>query len=163
MTIIQDFQKFVMRGNVLDLAIGFTVGAAFSTIVKSLVDDVIMPPVGLLLGQVDFSDLYVVIRQGAAELPAGATLAQAHEAGAVTINYGIFVNNIIALLIVAMAMFAIIRFVNSLDERLEKQFGGKKEPGEPANKMCPHCLSTIPYRATRCGHCTSQLDAVPEG
>lgn len=163
MKFVQDFQKFVMRGNVLDLAIGFTVGAAFSTIVKSLVDDVIMPPIGLLMGQVDFTDLYFTIKQGSEELAANATLEQAKAAGAVTINYGIFINNVIALLIVAAAMFAIIRFVNSLDERLERQFAGKKAPGEPADKKCPHCLSTIPYRATRCGHCTSQLDAVAEG
>lgn len=152
---ISDFQKFAMRGTLVDLAVGFTVGAAFSTVAKSLVDDVIMPPVGLLMGGTDFSDLFAVLREGAQAGPY-ATLAAAKAAGAVTLNFGLFVNAIIAFLVVALAMFWIIRLISRAEQAME----GEKPaaPEEPANKKCVFCQTTIPYRASRCPHCTSQLE-----
>jgi len=164
MGIIDEFKSFAMRGNVVDLAVGFTVGAAFSTVARSLVDDIIMPPVGLLIGQ-DFADSFIVLQEGNPEIAAQPyeTLALAQEAGAVTWNYGLFINTIITFLIVALAMFLIIRFINRLDAQLEEEFGEQpKEPSEPANKKCPYCLQTIPYRATRCPQCTSHLEARAE-
>lgn len=161
MGIVEEFKQFAMRGNVIDLAVGFTVGAAFSTVARSLVDDIIMPPVGLLIGQ-DFADSFVVLQEGNPDIATQpyATLAQAQEAGAVTWNYGLFINSIITFLIVALAIFLIIRFINRMDAQMEEQFGEKpREPSEPANKKCPYCLQTIPYRATRCPQCTSQLEA----
>jgi large conductance mechanosensitive channel len=137
-----------MRGKVIDMAVGIIIGAAFGTIIKSLVDDVIMPPIGLLLGNVDFSNLFVVIREGKA---AGAyeTLAAAKAAGAVTMNYGVFINTIISFLIVAFAVFMLIRAVNTL----------KKETPQPdeTTKECPYCLSVIPIKASRCAHCTADI------
>ena len=161
MGIVDEFKNFAMRGNVVDLAVGFTVGAAFSTVARSLVDDIIMPPVGLLIGQ-DFADSFVVLQAGNPDIAAQPyeTLAQAQEAGAVTWNYGLFINTIITFLIVALAMFLIIRFINRLDAQMTEEFGEKpKEPTEPANKKCPYCLQTIPYRARRCPQCTSHLEA----
>lgn len=156
---IQEFQKFAMRGNLIDLAIGFTVGAAFSALARSLVNDIIMPPIGLLLGQVDFSNRFLLLRAGSGAVPPYATVADAQAAGAVTLNYGLFINNFVALLLVALAMFLLIRAVNKLDEELEEEFGAEeKQPSEPINKKCPYCLSTIPYRAIRCSQCTSQLE-----
>ncbi|MCC9602538.1 large conductance mechanosensitive channel protein MscL [Stieleria sp. JC731] len=156
MALIKDFKKFALRGNMLDLAIGFTVGAAFTTVVKSLVSDVIMPPIGLVTGNADFSDLFIVLK---GEIPEGgfATLADAQAAGAVTLNYGMFLNNCLSLLIVAVAMFIIIRAANRLDEELDERFGDPPAPEEPSDKKCEFCRSTIPYRATRCPQCTSQL------
>ena len=137
-----------MRGNVIDMAVGIIIGAAFGTIIKSLVDDVIMPPIGLLLGNVDFSNLFVVIREGKA---AGAyeTLAAAKAAGAVTVNYGIFINTIISFLIVAFAVFMLIRSVNKLKR--------EAPPPEADTKECPYCLSVIPLKASRCAHCTAEI------
>jgi large conductance mechanosensitive channel len=144
----KEFKEFIMRGNVVDMAVGIIIGAAFGTIIKSLVDDVIMPPIGLLLGKVDFSNLFMVIREGKA---AGAyeTLAAAKAAGAITMNYGVFINTIISFLIVAFAVFMIIRAVNKL----------KRETPSPeaATKECPHCLSVIPIKASRCAHCTAEI------
>jgi len=144
----QEFKKFVMRGNVLDLAVAVILGAAFGAIVKSLVDDIIMPPIGLLLGGLDFSSLFLTLKQGN---PAGpyATAAQAKEAGAVTMNYGIFINNIVTFLIVAVALFLVIRAANKLQ---------RPAPAAPATtKECPHCFTTIPIKANRCPNCTSEL------
>jgi large conductance mechanosensitive channel len=147
----QEFKKFVMRGNVVDMAVGIVIGAAFGAIVKSLVSDVIMPPIGLLLGKVDFNNLFVVIRQGA-ETPAPyATLADAQAAGAVTLNWGLFVNSIISFLILAFVIFLVIRQVNRL--KREKP----APPAEPIDKDCPYCLTKIAIKATRCPNCTSQL------
>ena len=143
-----------MRGNVVDMAVGIIIGAAFGTIVKSLVADIIMPPIGLLLGNVDFSNLFIVLKQGATAGPF-ATIAEAQKAGAVTINYGMFANTIISFLIVAFAVFLLIRALNKLQREEEAP------PEEPTTKDCPHCLSTIPIKATRCGHCTSELSAEP--
>jgi large conductance mechanosensitive channel len=158
MKIIGEFKKFALRGNLIDLAVGFTVGAAFTTIVKSLVSDIIMPPIGLLLGRADFANFFVLLK-GGAKGPPYATLEEARAAGAVTINYGAFLNNLVAFLIVALTMFAIVRLVNRLDARLEEEFGKEKpRAGDPTEKKCPYCLSTIAFKATRCPECTSQLN-----
>ena len=151
---VKEFKEFAMRGNVVDMAVGIIIGAAFGTIVKSLVADIIMPPIGLLLGNVDFSNLFIVLKQGATAGPF-ATIAEAQKAGAVTINYGMFANTVISFLIVAFAVFLLIRAINKLQREEEAP------PEEPTTKDCPHCLSTIPIKATRCGHCTSELSAEP--
>lgn len=148
----KEFKAFAMRGNVVDMAVGIIIGAAFGTIVKSLVSDVIMPPIGLLLGGVDFSDLFVVLKQGSVAGPF-ATVAEAQKVGAVTINYGIFINTVISFLIVAFAVFLLVKGLNTLKRREEAP------PAEPTTKECPHCFSVIPIKATRCGFCTSELQA----
>ncbi len=147
----KEFKEFAMRGNVLDMAVGIIIGAAFGRIVTSLVNDVIMPPIGLLLGKVDFSNLFAVISSGT---PAGPydTLAQAKAAGAVTINYGLFVNTLINFLIIAFVVFLIVRNVNRLR-------AATAPPAEPTTQHCPYCLSKIPIGATRCAFCTSDLKA----
>ena len=146
----KEFKEFAMRGNVVDMAVGIIIGAAFGAIVKSLVADVIMPPIGLLLGNVDFSNLFIVIKQGDA---AGtfATVADAQKAGAVTLNYGLFINTVISFLIVAFAVFMLVKGLNTLKRKEEAP------PAEPTTKECPHCFSVIPIKATRCGFCTSDL------
>lgn len=144
-----DFKAFVMRGNVLDLAVGFIMGAAFGAIVKSLVDDVIMPPVGLALGNVDFSSLFVLLKEGPKAAAPYASLADAKAAGAVTLNYGVFVNQVIIFLIVALAVFLLVRAVSRLS---------KPAPAAaPTTKACEYCRLDVPVAATRCPHCTSQL------
>jgi large conductance mechanosensitive channel len=148
---LKEFKEFAMRGNVVDMAVGIIVGAAFGTIVKSLVSDIIMPPIGLLLGNVDFSNFFAVLKQGTMAGPY-ASLVDAQKAGAVTINYGMFANTIISFLIVAFAVFLLIRQINRFKRREEA-------PAEPTTKDCPYCLSSIPYKATRCAHCTSELSA----
>ncbi|HEY7480743.1 MAG TPA: large-conductance mechanosensitive channel protein MscL [Gemmatimonadales bacterium] len=146
---LKEFKEFAMRGNVLDLAVGIIIGGAFGTIVKSLVDDVIMPPIGLALGNVDFSDLFLLLKSGAKAAPPYATLAEAQQAGAVTINYGLFINSVITFLIVAFAVFLLVRTANRL------------RPPAPAaalsTKDCPYCRMAIPLAATRCPQCTSEL------
>jgi large conductance mechanosensitive channel len=144
----KEFREFAMRRNVLDMAVGIIIGIAFGAIVTSLVNDVIMPPLGLLLGRVDFSNLFINLSGGSYE-----TLAAAEEAGAVTINYGVFVNSVINFIIVAFVIFLIVRSMNKLKRREETQ-------AEPTTKECPFCLSQVPIKATRCPHCTSQLKAV---
>ena len=149
----KEFKEFALRGNVLDMAVGIIIGAAFSTIVNSLVNDVLMPPFGWLLGGVDFENFYLTIKTGS---PAGpySSLTDAQAAGAVTINYGIFINALISFLIVALAMFVLIRAINRLQE-------GKAEAeadSPPTTKDCPFCFTEIPLQAVRCPHCTSQLD-----
>ncbi|MBM4466101.1 MAG: large conductance mechanosensitive channel protein MscL [Chloroflexi bacterium] len=147
---LKEFKEFAMRGNVVDMAVGIIVGAAFGQIVTSLVNDVLMPPLGLLLGNVDFSDLFVVLKGGAVAGPY-ASLADAQAAGAVTLNYGLFVNTIVSFLIIAFAVFFLIRSINRLQRQEEAP------PAEPTTKECSYCLSTIPLKATRCPHCTSEL------
>lgn len=147
-----------MRGNLVDLAIGFTVGAAFSTVAKSLVDDILMPPLGYILGSADFSNLYLIIKDGIEAPGPYATLADAQSAGAITLNYGNFLTNILSLLIVAFAMFLVIRAINKFDEGLLTGLGVKKPKKDaPTQKKCPFCLTTIPYAATKCSACTSTL------
>lgn len=141
---LKEFKDFLMRGNVLDLAVAVIIGGAFGSIVTSLVNDIIMPPIGLLLGKVDFSSLYVNLTD-----TSYSSLADAQAAGAPTINYGVFINSVINFLIVALAIFLVIRMANRLQKPEEAEI--------PTTKECPHCLSTIPFNATRCPHCTSQL------
>ena len=148
----KEFKEFAMRGNVVDMAVGIIIGAAFGTIVKSLVSDIIMPPIGLLLGNIDFTNFFAVLKEGAAAGPY-ASLADAQKVGAVTINYGMFANTIISFLIVAFAVFLLIRQINKLKRQEEAP------PAEPTTKDCPYCLSSIPIKATRCAHCTSELRA----
>lgn len=149
---LKEFREFAMRGNVVDMAVGIIIGAAFGAIVKSLVDDVIMPPIGLMLGNVDFSNLFVVLRQGTKEAGPYATVAAAHNAGAVTLNYGLFINTLISFVIIAFAVFMLVRAMNRLKDRLEPA-----APRAPEIKDCPYCFSSIPLKATRCPHCTSAL------
>ena len=148
---LKEFKAFIMRGNVLDLAVGIIIGAAFGTIVKSLVDDVIMPPIGLALGNVDFSNLFVLLKEGAKTAPPYASLADAKAAGAVTINYGQFINNVVTFIIVAFAVFLVVRVANRLRP---------PEAAEaPNTRDCPYCRMPIPVAATRCPQCTSELRA----
>ena len=154
----KDFQKFIMRGNLIDMAIGFTVGASFSTVAKSLVDDILMPPIGFILGRADFSNFYWLIKEGTETNAPYATLAEAKTAGAITLSWGNFLTNVLSLLIVAFAMFLIIRAINKFDEGLLTGLGIKKQKkNTPSSKKCPFCLSTIPHAATRCSGCTSKL------
>jgi large conductance mechanosensitive channel len=147
---LKEFKEFALRGNVVDMAVGIIIGAAFGTIVTSLVNDVIMPPIGLLLGDVDFANLFILLKAGSPAAPY-ASLADAQSAGAVTINYGLFVNAVISFLIVAFVVFLLIRNVNRMKKEEEAP------PAEPTTKECPYCLSSIPIKASRCPHCTSQL------
>jgi len=149
---LKEFKEFAMRGNVIDMAVGIIIGAAFGTIIGALVSDVLMPPIGLLLGNVDFSNLFIVLKEGKIAGPY-ATVAAAKGAGAVTLNYGLFVNTVVNFLIVAFAIFFLIRGMNALKKKEEAP------PAVPATKECPHCLSIIPIKAIRCGHCTSELRA----
>jgi len=150
--VFKEFKEFAMRGNVVDMAVGIIIGAAFGTIVTSLVSDIIMPPIGLLLGNVDFSNLFVVLKAG---IPAGpyASLADAQTAGAVTINYGVFMNTVISFVIVAFAVFLLIRVINRLKRQEEAP------AAEPTSKECPYCFSSIPIKAKRCPYCTSELSS----
>jgi large conductance mechanosensitive channel len=149
---LKEFREFALRGNVLDMAVGIIIGAAFGTIVNSLVQDVIMPPIGLLLGNVDFSNIFVVLREGKVAGPY-ASVAAAKSAGAVTINFGVFINTIISFLIVAFAVFLLIRTINRLRRQEEAP------PAVPTTKECTYCFSSIPIKATRCPQCTSELKA----
>jgi len=149
----KEFKEFIMRGNVVDMAVGIIIGVAFGAIVQSLVKDVIMPPIGLLLGKVDFSNLFLVLRQGAAPGPYTSP-AQAQAAGAVSINYGVFVNTIISFLIVAFVVFMLIRQMN----RLKRQEA--VPAAAPTTKECGYCFSAIPIKAVRCPNCTSDLRPV---
>ena len=144
---LREFKEFAMRGNVVDMAVGILIGAAFGTIVKSLVSDIIMPPIGLLLGRVDFSNLFVVLSGRGASY---ATLAEAQAAGAVTLNYGIFINAILGFIIVSFAAFLIVKNINRLK---------REEVVEPTIKECPYCFSKISIKAKRCAFCTSSLES----
>ncbi len=149
---LKELKEFALRGNVLDMAVGIIIGAAFGTIVKSLVDDIIMPPIGLLLGGVDFANFFILLKEGSPAAPY-ASLADARAASAVTMNYGLFINAVISFLIVAFVIFLLIRNVNRLKREEEAP------PAEPTTKGCPYCMSTIPIKATRCAYCTSELPA----
>nr|MBC7245578.1 large-conductance mechanosensitive channel protein MscL [Chloroflexota bacterium] len=142
---LQEFKKFAMRGSVIDLAVGFIMGAAFNKIVTSLVNDVLMPPIGLLLGKVDFSNLYINLSGQHYD-----SLAEAQAAGAATLNYGLFINTIIEFAVVAFALFLLVRQINRMQRAAE--------PTTPTTKECPYCFSSIPIKATRCPNCTSQLE-----
>ena len=146
----KEFREFAMRGNVVDMAVGIIIGGAFGTIVMSLVNDVLMPPIGLILGGVDFTDLFLTLKEGASPGPY-ATLASAQEAGAVTVAYGLFLNSVVSFLIIALSVFFLIKGVNAMKRREEES------PLEPTAKDCPYCLSSVPIKATRCPFCTSEL------
>lgn len=147
---LKEFKNFAMRGNVIDMAVGIIIGAAFGAIVKTLVDDVLMPPLGLLIGNVDFSNLFIVLKEGNLSGPY-ETLAAAKNSGAVVLSYGLFLNTIINFLVIAFAVFLLIKGFNAAKKKDEV-----KET-VPTTKICPYCQSTISIKATRCPHCTSQL------
>jgi len=149
---LKEFKEFALKGNVMDMAVGIILGVAFGAIVKSLVDDLLMPPLGLILGSADFSNLFFIVKEGATAGPF-ATLADAQKAGAVTINYGLFVNAVVNFVIVAFAIFLVIRNLNKLRRVVEKP----EAEAAATNKDCPYCLSSIPIKATRCPNCTSEL------
>jgi large conductance mechanosensitive channel len=146
MNLLNEFRAFVSRGNVIDLAVGVIIGAAFGKIVSSLVKDIIMPPIGMVLGGIDFSEIYVNLSG-----QSFASLADAQKAGAATINVGVFINTLIEFLIVAAAIFVMLRVINQLY---------REKPADPTTKDCPYCLSSIPIKAVKCAHCTSSLEKV---
>ncbi len=143
---LKDFKEFAVRGNVIDMAVGIIIGAAFTKIVTSLVSDIIMPPIGKLLGRVDFSNLFINL----SDKPV-TSVAEAKKAGIATLNYGVFINTVFEFIIVAFAVFFLVRQIN----RLKKE----APPAPPNTKDCPYCLSAVPVNASRCPHCTSQLSA----
>ncbi len=147
----KEFKEFAMRGNVVDMAVGIIIGAAFGTIVKSLVDDVLMPPIGLTLGNVDFSNIFITLKDGAKAAGPYASLAAAKTAGAVTLNLGVFINTVISFIIVAFSVFLVVKGMN----RMKRE----QEPPPPSTRDCPFCFTTIPIQASRCPHCTSELAA----
>lgn len=147
---LQDFKAFIMRGNVIDMAVGIIIGIAFGLVVNSLVKDIIMPPIGLALGNVDFTNLFVVLKEGSLAPGPYPSLAYAQAMGAVTINYGAFINTVVNLLIIAAAVFfLIVRPIAKLQAR--------KKVEAPATKECPYCFTSIPIKANRCPNCTSEL------
>jgi len=153
---LKDFKEFIMRGNVVDMAVGIIIGAAFGTIVNSLVKDIIMPPISLALGKVDFTNLFALLKAGPKAAPPYYSLSEAQAAGAVTENYGAFINNVLTFLIVAFAVFLLIRAINNMRRRAE----APKAAAAPTTKDCPYCVSKIPLKATRCPNCTSELKTV---
>jgi len=148
---LKEFKAFIMRGNVVDLAVGVIIGGAFGSIVSSLVADIIMPPIGLLLGNVDFSNLFILLKAGAEAAGPYATLAGAQAAGAVTMNIGLFVNAVISFIIVTLAVFGVVKAVNRMQKEEEAA------PAAPTTKACPFCCTDIPIEAVRCPHCTSEI------
>ena len=144
----KEFKEFAMRGNVMDMAIGIVLGAAFGKIVSSFVKDVLMPPIGKLMGNVDFSNLFIMLSDGDY-----TTLAEAQEAGAATLNYGVFINTVLDFVIVAFAIFIVVKQMNRLKKKEEAP------PAEPTTRDCPFCCSTISLKASRCPQCTSGIKA----
>lgn len=155
---IGEFKKFILRGNVMDMAVGIIIGAAFTKIVNSLVSDVIMPPLGLLLGNVDFSSWFVVLKHAPDNSGPFVSVEAAQAAGATTLNIGLFINSIIGFLIVAFAIFILIRFLSKMQAEAEKLSGKEKTEEAPTTKDCPYCFTAIPVKAVRCPDCTSYLD-----
>ncbi len=149
---LKEFKEFAMRGNVLDMAVGIIIGAAFGGIVNSLVSDVIMPPIGLILGNIDFSNFFLVLKEGKVAGPY-ASVAAAKAVGAVSLNYGVFINTVVSFLIVAFSVFLLVRSINKLRRKEEVP------PVLPTTKECTYCFTSIPIKATRCPHCTSELKA----
>ncbi len=150
MAILKEFKEFAVKGNAMDMAVGIIIGGAFGGVVSSLVKDVIMPPIGMALGNVDFKDIFMVLREGATPGPY-LSLAQAQEAGAITMNIGVFVNSVISFLIVAFAVFILVKNLNRL----------RRPPApapKPPVKICPYCFTEIPKKALRCPACTSTLE-----
>lgn len=149
---LKEFKEFAVKGNVIDMAVGIIIGAAFTSVVQSLVNDILMPPLGLLLGGVDFSEFFIILKEGSTR-PPYETLAAAREAGAVTLSYGVFFNALLSFLIVSFAVFMLIKYINKL-----KRPQQKPEPVAPTIKKCKYCFSDIPVEATRCPNCTSELE-----
>ncbi len=152
MGMIKEFKEFAMRGNVVDMAVGIIIGGAFGKIVSSMVNDILMPPIGKVMGGVNFADIFVNL--DGEKLPAGSSLAQAKASGAAVIAYGQFINVVIDFIIVAFCIFVLIKIMNALRKKPEPA-----PAGPPTTKDCPYCLSTIPVKATRCSHCTSEVQA----
>jgi large conductance mechanosensitive channel len=148
---IKEFKEFAIKGNVVDMAVGIIIGAAFTTVVKTLVDEVIMPPIGLVTGGVDFSSKFLILKHGTPAAPY-TSLADAKKAGAVVLGYGTFINTVVSFLIVSLVLFFIVRWVNRLRRH--------DAPPAPNSKQCPFCRMQVDLAATRCAHCTSQLDKV---
>ncbi len=151
---LREFEKFAMRGNAIDMAVGIIIGAAFSKIVDSLVKDIIMPPLALILGKMDFTNLFVVLQKGSSDSPY-KSLLDAQNAGAITLNVGMFLNALISFIILAFAIFILIKFINKLDEKICRR---ETAAVDKNTKECPFCCSDIPIKATRCPNCTSRLD-----
>ncbi len=154
--IMNDFRDFITRGNVVDLAVGIIIGSAFSAVVNSIVNNLMMPPLGLLMGNAKFQDLFIILKQGEAPLPSGATLQMAQEVGAVTFNYGQFLTDMISFLILALGVFLIVKGLKTIEKRVKKP---TVEEQAPTEKECPFCLKQIPIKATRCPYCTSHLES----
>ncbi len=152
---IKEFKKFIMRGNILDMSVGIIIGAAFSKIADSLVNDILMPPIGLLLKGIDFSNIFLVIKKGVENEGPYRSLEAAKSAGAVVISYGVFINTLITFLITAVAIFLVIKAFNKMETSLLKK---TKEEKEVVEKNCPYCFSTININAIKCPNCTSDLD-----
>lgn len=150
------FRDFITRGNVIDLAIGIIIGSAFSAVVNSIVNNLLMPPLGLLIGNVDFQNLFIVLKQGQSALPANATLQMAQDVGAVTFNYGQFLTDLISFLLLALGVFLIVRAINTLHDKVAKKKAVEEQ--EPTEKDCPFCYKQIAIEATRCPYCTSNLE-----
>jgi len=157
-TLVQEFRDFIVQGNAIDLAIGIIIGSAFSAVVTSIVENLMMPPLGLLLGRVDFQDLFLILRQGERVLPNNATLEMAREVGAVTFNYGLFISDLVSFILLGFGVFLIVRGINELHKKANEK--KEKEVETPVEKECPFCQKTIPVMATRCPYCTSQLGEV---
>ena len=153
----KEFKKFIMRGNMIDLAVGMIIGAAFNNIVSSLVNDIFMPIIGALVGNTDFSNMYVILGDRPAGLAENATLEAAQEAGAATLNYGKFITAIINFLLMALVVFFIVKAFNKLSESGKKLGKKEEKKADPTTKVCPFCQSEISIKATRCPHCTSEL------
>jgi large conductance mechanosensitive channel len=153
MGFVKEFREFAVKGNVVDMAVGIIIGGAFGTVVKSFVDDVMMPPIGMLVGDVDFQEIMLVMKEGATPGPY-ETLAAAKDAGAVTLNVGLFINAAVSFAIVAFAVFLLVKGIN----RLKREEAAPPPP--PATKECPFCASAIPLKATRCPYCTSEVASV---
>nr|Q3ANR9.1 RecName: Full=Large-conductance mechanosensitive channel [Chlorobium chlorochromatii CaD3] len=154
MSVMKEFKEFAVKGNVVDMAVGIIIGGAFGAIVNNLVSQVILPPLGLLIGGVDFSSLYIILKEGATQAAPYNSLAEATAAGAVTLNYGVFLNSVFSFVIMAFAVFLLVKSINML-RRTE---GSKSAvPAPSTTKECPYCLSSVPLKATRCPQCTSEL------
>ncbi len=150
---LKEFKEFALRGNVFDMAVGIIIGGAFGKIVTSFVNDILMPPIGLLIGGIDFTNLFIAL-----DGKAYASLQAAKEAGAPTINYGVFINTVLDFIIVAFVIFLLVRQMNRM-RRTKEAEAAAAAPAEPTTKECPYCASVIPIKAKRCPHCTSQLEA----
>jgi large conductance mechanosensitive channel len=152
--VFKEFKEFAMRGNVIDMAIGIIIGGAFGPIVGSMVSDILMPPIGMALGNVDFTNLFILIKQGSKAVAPYASLADAKAAGAVTINYGLFINSVVSFVIVVFCVFLLVKTMN----RLKREEA--VPPAEPTTRDCPFCFSSIAIKASRCPHCTSEVKPV---